>query len=80
MDRLYLVYATIGAVGVLLALVSRSLRQLPFSEPLVALLLGVVLGPQLLGLLEISESVRDPLPHRLWHVGLPRRRAGRGDA
>jgi NhaP-type Na+/H+ or K+/H+ antiporter len=61
MDRLYLVYAAIGAVGVVLALVSRSLRQLPFSEPLVALLVGVVLGPQLLGLLEISDAVRDPL-------------------
>jgi NhaP-type Na+/H+ or K+/H+ antiporter len=61
MDRLYLVYAAIGTAGVLLALVSRSLRQLPLSEPLVALLVGVVLGPQLLGLLEISDAVRDPL-------------------
>lgn len=61
MDRLHLTYAAIGTVGVLLALVSRNLRQLPLSEPLVALLLGVALGPQLLGLLEIDEKVRDPL-------------------
>ncbi|MDQ3708654.1 MAG: cation:proton antiporter [Actinomycetota bacterium] len=61
MDLLYLIYAVFGTVGVLLALVSRNLRQLPISEPLVALLLGVVLGPQLLGLLEIDEEVRDPL-------------------
>ena len=61
MDRLYLTYAAVGTVGVLLALVSRNLRQLPLSEPLVALLLGIVLGPQLLSLLEIDEKVRDPL-------------------
>lgn len=61
MDRLYLIYAAAGTVAVLLALISRNLRQLPLSEPLVALLLGVVLGPQLLGLLEIEENVRDPL-------------------
>lgn len=60
LDRLYLTYAAVGTVGVLLALVSRRLRQLPLSEPLVALLLGVALGPQLLGLLEIEEQVRDP--------------------
>jgi len=58
---LYLTYAAFGVMAVLLALVSRNLRQLPLSEPLVALLLGVALGPQLLGLLEISEPVRDPL-------------------
>lgn len=61
MDMLYLTYAAFGVMAVLLALVSRNLRQLPLSEPLVALLLGVALGPQLLGLLEISEPVRDPL-------------------
>jgi NhaP-type Na+/H+ or K+/H+ antiporter len=60
-DALYLIYAVFGTVAVLLALVSEKLRHLPLSEPLVALLLGVVLGPQLLGLLEIDEAVRDPL-------------------
>ena len=61
MDRLHLTYAVFGMMGVLLALVSRNLRQLPLSEPLVALLLGVMLGPQLLGVLVIDERVRDPL-------------------
>jgi NhaP-type Na+/H+ or K+/H+ antiporter len=60
-DRLYLTYAAFGTIGVLLALISQNLRQLPLSEPLIALLLGVVLGPQLLGLLEIDARVRDPL-------------------
>ncbi|WP_447008124.1 cation:proton antiporter [Saccharothrix isguenensis] len=61
MDRLYLVGAATGFAGVLLALISRSIRRMPLSEPLVALLLGVVLGPQLLGLLEIGPELRDPL-------------------
>ncbi|WP_218148239.1 cation:proton antiporter [Lentzea xinjiangensis] len=45
----------------MLALVSRSMHRLPFSEPLAALLLGVVLGPQLLGLLELEPELRDVL-------------------
>ncbi|MDQ4021527.1 MAG: cation:proton antiporter [Actinomycetota bacterium] len=61
MDRLHLTYAAFGTVGVLLALASRNMRQLPLSEPLVALILGVMLGPQLLGVLEIDQQVRDPL-------------------
>ncbi len=58
-NRLHLTYAVFGVVGVLLALISRRLRRLPFSEPLVALLVGVVLGPQVLGLLDLEEPVRD---------------------
>ncbi|GGP73979.1 hypothetical protein GCM10010185_54360 [Saccharothrix coeruleofusca] len=60
-DRLYLVLAVTGIAGAALALVSRSIHRLPLSEPLVVLLLGVVLGPQLLGLLEIERELRDPL-------------------
>lgn len=59
MERLHVVYAAVGTVGVLLALISRDIRRLPLSEPLVALVLGVVLGPQLLGLLEIDDALRD---------------------
>jgi len=61
LDSLYLVYAVVGTAGVLLALVSRNLRHLPISEPLVALLLGVALGPELLSLVEIDPELRDPL-------------------
>jgi len=61
MSSLYLVYAAFGTLAVLLALVSRQLRQLPVSEPLVALLLGVALGPAVFGLLRIEEPVRDLL-------------------
>jgi NhaP-type Na+/H+ or K+/H+ antiporter len=60
-DRLYLVFAVTGLAGAALALVSRSIRRMPLSEPLIALLLGVLLGPQLLGLLDIGPELRDPL-------------------
>ncbi len=61
MERLHLVYAAFGTLAVLLALVSRDVRRLPVSEPLLALLLGVALGPQVAGLLHFSEAIRDPL-------------------
>ncbi|MEY9212392.1 cation:proton antiporter [Thermobifida halotolerans] len=61
MDPLHLAYAAIGALSVVLALFSSRLRELPVSEPLMALLLGVLLGPHLLGLLEFSTTERDSL-------------------
>lgn len=59
MNRLHLTYAAFGTVAVLLALVSGRLRRLPLSEPLVALLVGIALGPQVLGLLDVEAPVRD---------------------
>jgi NhaP-type Na+/H+ or K+/H+ antiporter len=61
MDGLHLVYAASGTLAVVLALVSREIHQLPLSEPLIALLLGIALGPQLFGVLEISDHMRDQL-------------------
>lgn len=61
MNHLHLTYAVIGTLGVLLTLVSRRMRDLPLSEPLVALLAGVALGPELLGLLVIEDATRDQL-------------------
>jgi len=55
MDRLHLSYALVGILGVLLAFWSSSIRRTPISEPLLALLVGVLAGP-LLGLID--------LPHR----------------
>lgn len=43
----------LGGLALALGLASRKLRELPLSEPLVALLLGVLLGPAVLGLLEV---------------------------
>lgn len=59
MDDLHLIYAAFGTLALILALVSRTLRQVPLSEPLLAMVLGVVVGPELLGLLELDEALRD---------------------
>lgn len=58
-EQVHLAYAAVGITGLGLALVSRRLREWPLSEPLVALVLGVVLGPQVAGLVELAEPVRD---------------------
>lgn len=47
----------VGGLAVVLALASRRLRDLPFSEPLAALLLGLALGPGL-GLVEVPGGER----------------------
>ncbi|WP_324652292.1 cation:proton antiporter [Georgenia sp. H159] len=59
MTELHLSYGLIGAVAVLLALMSRRMRDLPISEPLVALALGVLVGPYVLGLVDLSDPLRD---------------------
>nr|WP_294692347.1 cation:proton antiporter [uncultured Friedmanniella sp.] len=59
MHELHLIYAVVGIASVLLALVSRQVRRLPVTEPLVATLLGVVVGPAVLGLLVVEQSQRD---------------------
>jgi len=55
------VYAVVGTASVLLALVSRQIRRLPVTEPLMATLLGVLVGPEVLGLLVLEERQRDVL-------------------
>jgi sodium/hydrogen antiporter len=50
-------FAVVGAVAVGLGLASRPLRNVPLSEPLVALALGVVLSPALLGALELPPGM-----------------------
>lgn len=61
MTELHLLYACFGAAAVVLALASRKLRQLPISEPLVGLLVGVLLGPAVLGLIRLEDQTRDLL-------------------
>lgn len=61
MDRLYLIYAACGSLAVVLALASREMHRLPLSEPLLAMLLGITLGPQLAGVLDLSDPLRDQL-------------------
>ena len=59
MTELHITYAAAGALALGLSLVSHRMRQLPLSEPLLALLLGVVLGPVALGLVELTDTARD---------------------
>lgn len=61
MDPLHLAYAVVGLCGSVLALGSRRLRELPFTEPMVVMALGVLLGPYVLGTLELSTHQRDLL-------------------
>lgn len=61
MNSLHLAYATIGVLSVLLALFSDRTRSLPLSEPLLALLLGVALGPLVLDLVSLPVPERESL-------------------
>ncbi len=49
MTELHAAYALVGVLALALAVDSRRIRALPVSEPLVALTLGVLAGPQVLG-------------------------------
>lgn len=57
MEHLDVAYATLGSAAAVLALVGRHVRRWPISGPLVALLLGVALGPH--GLRDVDLSVPD---------------------
>lgn len=48
--------AVAGGLAVLVAASSKLLDRLPISEPLLALVVGVLVGPDLLGLLELPEG------------------------
>lgn len=50
----------VGVLGVLVAALSARIRRLPFSEPMLALATGVVLGPQVLDVLSLRTVVDDP--------------------
>jgi NhaP-type Na+/H+ or K+/H+ antiporter len=59
-NELHLAYALVGSLAVALAAVSGRMRELPLSEPLLGLLLGVLVGPQVLDLLDLSRTERSP--------------------
>ncbi len=60
-EELHLGYAVVGTLAVALAAVSAKIRDLPMSGPLLALLLGIAVGPQTLGLIAITDSARSGL-------------------
>lgn len=61
METLYRSYAVAGVLSVVLVLASRRIRTLPVTEPLVALVVGVLLGPHVLSLLVIPTESRTTL-------------------
>ena len=58
----------IGALGVAVVLTSRAIRHLPLSEPLVALVFGVLLGPEVLAIAELPEGTT--LLHSVTELGM----------
>jgi len=60
-EQLHLGYALVGGLAVVLAAMSGKIRDLPFSEPLLALLLGVLAGPRVLDLIEVPDDQRSTL-------------------
>lgn len=61
MTTLHTAYAATGLLAVVLILVSGVIRRYPVTEPLLALVLGALLGPAVIGVLVISEETRIPL-------------------
>jgi NhaP-type Na+/H+ or K+/H+ antiporter len=54
------VLAALGGLTLLLGLLSKWLERIPFSAPLAALCIGVLLGPAVLGVLDLSALTEDP--------------------
>lgn len=61
MEDLHLTYALVGTLGVVLAAVSSRMRDLPVSEPLLAMVVGVLVGPAVIDWISIPEEVRTAL-------------------
>ncbi|MGY1707397.1 cation:proton antiporter [Geodermatophilus sp. SYSU D00697] len=53
------VLASAGALGLVVAALSGRLRRWPVSEPVLALALGVLIGPEVLGLLTVPPLTED---------------------
>lgn len=60
-SQLYIAITAIGSIVLVLGLCSEVIRPRPFSEPMIALVLGVMLGPAALGVLERARWGGDDL-------------------
>lgn len=61
MHQLNIALVTVGGLVLVLRLLSGPIRRSALSEPLVALLIGVLLGPRVLGLLDVAGWGRQEL-------------------
>ncbi|MGN0100358.1 MAG: cation:proton antiporter [Dietzia sp.] len=59
MPTLDLLLAAVGALGVVIVALSARMHQWPVSEPLIALAAGVVLGPAVLGVLDVPDILAE---------------------
>ncbi len=57
--ELDIVLAAVGVLGVVVATMSAKMRSLPISEPLLGLVAGIVLGPQVVGVLAMPTLVAE---------------------
>jgi sodium/hydrogen antiporter len=62
--RIDILLATVGLLGVIVAALSALMRRLPISEPLLGLIAGVVIGPQVLGVMGMPPITAE---HSLLH-------------
>ena len=60
MSTLDLLLVVVGALGVVIVAISARLHQWPVSEPLIAIVAGVLLGPAVTGILELPELTAEP--------------------
>ena len=57
--ELDILLAAVGVLGVVVATMSAKMRSLPISEPLLGLVAGIVLGPQVIGVLTMPPLVAE---------------------
>lgn len=62
--------ATLGALALALGLASEPVRRLPLSEPLAALVLGVLIGPEVMGLVELPSGEVEHILHVAARIAL----------
>lgn len=60
MSVLDLVLVSVGVLGILIVALSARLQQWPVSEPLLALVAGVLLGPRVSGAIDLPSIIADP--------------------
>ncbi|AWH91686.1 cation:proton antiporter [Dietzia lutea] len=60
LPTLDLLLAAVGALGVVIVALSARMTRWPVSEPLIALAGGVVLGPAVLGVLDVPDILAEP--------------------
>ncbi len=59
-ESIDLLLVAVGVLGLVMAALSARINQLPLSEPLLALVLGVLLGPEVFDAVDLATITEDP--------------------